>query len=102
MKMENNMLKKDACNELLELLSNGLNVEKIHKLVWEAQEKAFNEGKLSGVSDVFKKFDKDIKYLETLKKNGNRWNKISIAKDLEKEEVSKIINNVIEINDYWC
>ena len=30
--MENNMLKKAACDKLLELLSNGINVEKIHKL----------------------------------------------------------------------
>lgn len=99
--MENNMLKKDACDKLLKLLSNGLNVEKIHKLVWKAQEKAFNEGKLSGVSDVYEKFDNDITYLETLKENGNRWNEISIAKELSKDEVSEIINKVIKINDYW-
>lgn len=99
--MENNMLKKAACDKLLELLSNGLNVEKIHKLVWKAQEKAFNEGKLSGVSDVYKKVVKDITYLETLKENGNRWNEISIAKELSKDEVSEIINKVIKINDYW-
>lgn len=99
--MENNMLKKAACDKLLELLSNGLNVEKIHKLVWKAQEKAFNEGKLSGVSDVYEKFVKDITYLETLKENGNRWNEISIAKELSKDEVSEIINKVIKINDYW-
>ena len=95
------MLKKDACDKLLKLLSNGLNVEKIHKLVWKAQEKAFNEGKLSGVSDVYEKFDNDITYLETLKENGNRWNEISIAKELSKDEVSEIINKVIKINDYW-
>lgn len=95
------MLKKDAYDKLLELLSNGLNVEKIHKLVWKAQEKAFNEGKLSGVSDVFKKYSKDISYLETLKENGNRWNEIFIAKELSKDEVSEIINKVIKINDYW-
>ena len=99
--MENNMLKKAACDKLLELLSNGLNVEKIHKLVWKAQEKAFNEGKLSGVSDVYEKVVKDITYLETLKENGNRWNEISIAKELSKDEVSEIINKVIKINDYW-
>ena len=95
------MLKKDACNELLELLSNGLNVEKIYNLVWEAQKKAFNEGKLSDVSNVFKKYSKDISYLEELKKNGNHWNEISMAKELSKDEVSEIINKVIKINDYW-
>ena len=99
--MENNMLKKDVCNELLKLLNDGLNVEKIYNLVWKAQEKAFNEGELSDVSDVFEKFHNDITYLETLKENGNRWNEISAAKDLSKEEVSEIINKVIEINDYW-
>ena len=43
--MENNMLKRDAYNELLELLNDGLNVKEVRELIFRAENKVINAGK---------------------------------------------------------
>lgn len=39
------MLKRDAYNELLELLNDGLNVKEVRELIFRAENKVINAGK---------------------------------------------------------
>lgn len=105
--MENNMLKRDAYNELLELLNDGLNVKEVRELIFRAENKVINAGKtlvdrdpLNNLkNDDIDKAEEDKKTLDKLEEQLSK--KISSGEEILKDEVSEIINEVIRINDYW-
>lgn len=105
--MENNMLKRNAYNELLELLNDGLNVKEVRELIFRAENKVINAGKtlvdrdpLNNLkNDDIDKAEEDKKTLDKLEEQLSK--KISSGEEILKDEVSEIINEVIRINDYW-
>lgn len=101
------MLKRDAYNELLELLNDGLNVKEVRELIFRAENKVINAGKtlvdrdpLNNLkNDDIDKAEEDKKTLDKLEEQLSK--KISSGEEILKDEVSEIINEVIRINDYW-